>query len=151
MITLVLSDLTILSTTLHDILSMKRHTVLYFYPKDDTSWCTLEAITFSDYKKDFDNLDCNIIWVSHDSDVSHIKFCKKHHLTISLISDTSLELHQDERFQTRKEKSMYGKKYMGTERSTFVLDTSGTLLREWRKVSVPNHIEEVLAFIQDLH
>lgn len=151
MITLVSPNGTIQSSTLQNILAMKKYTVLYFYPKDDTSGCTLEAKTFSEHKDRFDALDCSIIGVSRDNDISHTKFCNKYDLSISLVSDTELDMHQDERFQVWKEKSMYGKKYMGTERSTFILDSNGKVLHEWRKVSVPGHVEEVLAFVQDLH
>ncbi len=123
--------------------------VLYFYPKDDTSGCTSEAIDFTRLKKKFDEIGVVIIGISPDSIRKHDKFKTKHALDIILVSDeekTTLEA-----YGVWVEKSMYGRKYMGVERSTFLIDTTGKIAEEWRKVSVPRHAEEVLAAAAFLH
>ncbi len=123
--------------------------VLYFYPKDDTSGCTSEAIDFTRLKKKFDEIGVVIIGISPDSIRKHDKFKTKHALDIILVSDeekTTLEA-----YGVWVEKSMYGRKYMGVERSTFLIDTTGKIAEEWRKVSVPRHAEEVLAAAALLH
>lgn len=123
--------------------------VLYFYPKDDTSGCTSEAIDFTRLKKKFDKIGVVIIGISPDSVQKHDKFKTKHALDIILVSDeekTTLEA-----YGVWVEKSMYGRKYMGVERSTFLIDTTGKIAEEWRKVSVPGHAEEVLAAAVLLH
>lgn len=120
-------------------------TVLYFYPKDNTSGCTQEACDFRD------NLNrltphTNLIGVSPDSINSHKKFKEKQDLNFTLLSDPEHKLA--EAFEVWKEKSMYGKKYMGIERSTFVLDENGNIEKEWRKVKVKGHVEEVLDYLK---
>ncbi|WP_455481336.1 peroxiredoxin [Bartonella sp. B12(2025)] len=117
--------------------------VLYFYPKDDTSGCTSEAIDFTRLKPKFDEIGVIIIGISPDSVKKHDKFKIKHELDITLVSDeekTTLEA-----YGVWIEKSMYGRKYMGVERSTFLIDVTGKIVEEWRKVSVPGHAEKVLA------
>ena len=117
--------------------------VLYFYPKDDTSGCTAEAIAFTGLKKDYDKLGAAVIGVSKDSVPSHQKFAKKHGLQHRLGSDPDGAVC--EAYGVWVEKSMYGRKYMGIERATFLIDGGGKIARVWRKVKVPGHAEEVLA------
>lgn len=127
---------------LASILSQSEKTLLYFYPKDDTPGCTLEAQDFTRLKKDFEVIGIQIIGISKDPDVSHEKFCNKYSLGIKLISDASGELH--EQFGVIGEKKNYGKIYIGVIRSTFLLDSTGTILREWRNVKATGHAEKVL-------
>lgn len=138
------------SIDLNVLLQQKKYTIFYFYPKDNTSGCTIENKSFSDCYDEFINLDCQVFGVSRDSEFSHTKFCTTYDLKVPLISDKDLLLQQDSRFLVRKEKSMYGKKYMGTERSTFLLNNQGHVINEWRKVSPQKHTQEVLAFVQNL-
>ena len=116
--------------------------ILYFYPKDDTSGCTREAIDFSAATARFKKLGAAVVGVSKDSVVSHDKFKKKHDLKITLASDP--EGTVVESYGSWVEKSMYGRKYMGIDRSTFLIDGKGKIARIWRKVKVPGHVEEVL-------
>lgn len=115
--------------------------VLFFYPKDNTSGCTQEAKDFRDKLKQFKKLNAVIIGVSRDSIKSHQKFIDNHELNFNLISDPDETLCNA--FDVMKEKSMYGRKYMGIERSTFIIDEKGKISTEWRKVKVPGHVEEV--------
>ncbi len=117
--------------------------VVYFYPKDDTPGCTKQAIGFTEMAEEFAKAGTVVIGISKDSVKKHDKFRDKHELGIALASDE----HSDvcERYDVWKEKSMYGKTYMGIERSTFLIDGNGVLQQEWRKVKVPGHVEEVLA------
>ncbi|MBU2581196.1 MAG: thioredoxin-dependent thiol peroxidase [Alphaproteobacteria bacterium] len=117
--------------------------VVYFYPKDDTSGCTREAIEFTARKADFDKAGAIILGISPDAEKSHRKFADKHALSIRLLADT--EKKAAEAYGVWVEKSMYGKKYMGVERATFLIDKSGKIAKVWRKVKVPSHVEEVLA------
>ncbi len=119
---------------------------LYFYPKDDTSGCTQEAIDFNRLKAQFAAANTEIVGVSPDSAASHDKFKKKHGLDLALASDESTAMLAA--YGVWVEKSMYGKKYMGVERSTFLIGTDGKVLKVWRKVKVPGHAEEVLAAAQ---
>lgn len=122
--------------------------VLYFYPKDDTSGCTKEAIAFTALSDAFAKAGAKILGVSPDSVAKHEKFRTKHDLGIALGADeekTTLEA-----YGVWVEKSMYGRKYMGVERSTFLIDGSGTIARVWRKVKVPGHAEEVLSAVEAL-
>jgi peroxiredoxin Q/BCP len=120
-----------------------KNVVLYFYPKDDTSGCTKEAVGFSEMVADFAAANAVVIGVSKDSVASHDKFVAKHGLGVILLSDEGSDV--TERFGSWAEKSMYGKKYMGIDRSTFLIDGQGTIRQIWRKVKVPGHVEEVLA------
>lgn len=122
-----------------------RRTVLYFYPKDNTSGCTKEACDFRDNMNRLLPL-VEVIGVSPDSVSSHQKFQQKHGLNFMLVADTEHELAA--KYGVWKEKSMYGRKYMGIERSTFVIDAKGKIEREWRKVKVAGHVEEVLDYLQ---
>jgi peroxiredoxin Q/BCP len=124
-----------------------KRVVLYFYPKDDTPGCTTQACAFRDMMPDFKGTGAVIIGVSKDSVASHKKFRTKYGLTFPLASDTS---GVAEKYGVWKEKNMYGRKYMGVERSTFLIDESGVVRAEWRKVSVPGHADEVKNALQSL-
>jgi thioredoxin-dependent peroxiredoxin len=117
--------------------------VVYFYPKDDTPGCTTEAKDFSCMINDFKSAGAEIIGVSPDAVASKAKFRKKHDLSVQLAADEERKVV--EAYGVWVEKSMYGKKYMGVERSTFLIDKSGKLVRIWTKVKVPGHAAEVLA------
>ncbi len=122
--------------------------ILYFYPKDDTSGCKTEAVDFSGLTEEFAKLGATVIGVSPDSVKSHDKFATKHNLSVVLAAD---EEHKAlEAYGVWKEKSMYGKTYMGVERSTFLIDKSGKVAEAWRKVKVPGHAEAVLKATQAL-
>ena len=121
--------------------------VLYFYPKDNTPGCTQEGIDFSNNYRKFKNLNTEIIGISKDDIKSHENFKKKYKYKFDLISDEDEKICK--MFDVIKEKNMYGKKYMGIERSTFIIDKKGKLLKEWRKVKVKGHVEEVLKFIKN--
>jgi peroxiredoxin Q/BCP len=122
--------------------------VLYFYPKDDTSGCTSEAKAFSEAREAFEAAGAVVIGVSKDSPVSHDKFKAKHDLTVRLASDESGEMV--EAYGVWVEKSMYGRKYMGLERSTFLIDAEGVIRQVWPKVKVPGHVDAVLKAVQGL-
>ncbi|NCX27299.1 MAG: peroxiredoxin [Rhodobacterales bacterium] len=122
--------------------------VLFFYPRDNTSGCTREAKDFTENTELFNNLNINVFGISKDSITSHEKFIKKQNLTIPLLSDEAGNVCED--FGVWKEKSMYGKIYMGIERSTFIIDGSGSVTHEWRKVKVANHVAEVLETVKKL-
>ena len=116
--------------------------VLYFYPKDDTSGCTAEACAFRDAFPDFSKVKAAIVGISRDSVKSHDKFKAKHELPFTLASDEDGKVC--EAYGTWVEKSMYGRKYIGIERATFLIDGKGVIRGIWRKVKVPGHAEEVL-------
>jgi peroxiredoxin Q/BCP len=122
--------------------------VLFFYPRDNTSGCTREAKDFTENIKLFNNLNINVFGISKDSIASHERFIKKQNLTIPLLSDEAGSVCED--FGVWKEKSMYGKIYMGIERSTFIIDGFGSVTHEWRKVKVANHVAEVLETVKKL-
>ncbi len=122
--------------------------LVYFYPKDDTPGCTVEANDFSKFKKKFLNLNTQIFGISKDNIEKHEKFKKKHNLKIELVSDENGEICQ--LFKVWVEKSMYGKKYMGIERSTFLFDENLKLIKIWRNVKVKGHVEEVLNYVQSI-
>ncbi len=125
-----------------------RTIVVYFYPKDSTSGCTSESVAFRDLHDAFRKAKAVVVGVSPDSLASHEKFKAKYGFPFELLSD------EDKKacglFEVWKEKSMYGRKYMGVERSTFLIDAEGVLRREWRKVKVNGHAEEVLAAAREL-
>jgi thioredoxin-dependent peroxiredoxin len=120
-----------------------RKVVLYFYPKDDTSGCTAEACAFRDNLPKFGKLEAAVIGVSRDSVAAHDKFKKKYELPFPLAADEKGEVC--EAYGVWVEKSMYGRKYMGIERTTFLIDEKGIVRALWRKVKVPGHVEAVLA------
>ena len=122
--------------------------VLYFYPRDNTPGCTRQGQDFRDLYGDFQQLDCEIAGVSRDTLASHEKFSAKQEFPFPLIADADETLCRQ--FDVIKEKNMYGKKVMGIERSTFLFDADGQLVREWRKVRVPGHVEQVLEAVRDL-
>ncbi|MGY6632613.1 MAG: peroxiredoxin [Alkalilacustris sp.] len=117
--------------------------VVYFYPRDDTSGCTKEAVGFTEAADAFAAADTVVVGISKDSVASHDKFVKKHALGVILASDEGSDVC--ERYGVWVEKAMYGKKYMGIERATFLIDGEGRIAQVWRKVKVPGHVEEVLA------
>jgi peroxiredoxin Q/BCP len=116
--------------------------VLYFYPKDDTTGCTKEAIGFSERKPEFDQMQTPIVGISPDDERSHDTFKAKYGLTIMLAADE--ERQAAEAYGVWIEKSMYGRKYMGVDRSTFLIDRNGVIAKAWRNVKVPGHVEDVL-------
>jgi peroxiredoxin Q/BCP len=120
-----------------------RKVVLYFYPKDDTTGCTAEAIAFNGLREKFKAAGAVLLGVSPDSPKSHDKFKKKHGLEFALAADEPKSML--EAYGVWQEKSMYGRKYMGVERTTFLIGADGRVARVWRKVKVPGHAEEVLA------
>jgi peroxiredoxin Q/BCP len=122
--------------------------LIYFYPKDDTSGCTREAVDFSAAAGKFAKLGIPVIGVSKDSVASHEKFRKKHKLKIALASDPDLEAAHA--WGVWVEKSLYGRKYMGMERATFLVDAKGAIVQAWHKVKVPGHVEAVLAAAKSL-
>ena len=122
--------------------------VLYFYPKDDTSGCTAEACGFRDTFPDYGKTGATVIGVSRDSVASHDKFKKKYQLPFILASDGEGKV--TEAYGVWVEKSMYGRKYMGIDRSTYLIDKNGVVRGAWRKVKVPGHVAEVLKAVQAL-
>jgi thioredoxin-dependent peroxiredoxin len=120
-----------------------KQVVVYFYPKDDTSGCTAEAIAFNGLRANFTAAGATVIGVSPDNAVSHDKFKSKYDLEIPLAADP--DRSAIEAYGVWKEKSMYGRKYFGVERSTFLIDREGRIAKIWRKVKVPGHADEVLA------
>jgi thioredoxin-dependent peroxiredoxin len=122
--------------------------LLYFYPKDDTSGCTREALDFSAAARKFAALDVFVLGVSKDSLESHEKFRRKHKLKVALGSDPDIAAAQA--WGVWGEKSLYGRKYMGIERASFLVDAQGRIAAAWRKVKVPGHVEAVLAAAKQL-
>ena len=119
--------------------------VLYFYPKDDTSGCTAEACAFRDMFPRFKKMDAAVIGISRDSVASHDKFKKKYELPFTLAADTEGKV--TEKYGVWVQKSMYGRKYMGIERATVLVDEKGVIEHIWHKVKVPGHADEVLAAV----
>ncbi len=137
------SNKTINLTTLHG-----KNIVIYFYPKDNTPGCTTEGQNFRDSFDDFTEINTVILGVSRDSIKTHENFKNKHSFGFELISDTDEILCN--LFDVIKQKKLYGREYLGIERSTFLFDIQGELVKEWRKVKIKNHVDEVLNFIQQL-
>lgn len=125
-----------------------KHVVLYFYPKDDTPGCTVEAKDFAEMAVNFEEAETVILGLSKDNIKSHEKFKEKYCLPFTLLSDTEGTVCTA--YGTWIEKSMYGKKYMGIDRATFLIDKAGIVQQIWRKVSVPNHVKEVLKAAEGL-
>lgn len=124
-----------------------KNIVLYFYPKDMTPGCTTQACDFRDHHEEFSQLDAVIIGVSPDPLNKHMKFIEKHGLPFILLADS--EHKAAEQYGAWKLKKNFGKEYMGIERSTFIIDKDGKLVKEWRKVKVKGHVEEALQFIKE--
>ena len=138
-------DFTLPSTSGEDVTlsSLKpKAVVLFFYPRDNTSGCTKEAIGFSELKDAFAAENVEVFGMSKDDMKSHHKFVEKQELTVELLTDADSDVC--EAYDVWKEKKMYGKTYMGIERSTFLIDGAGKIAQVWRKVKVPGHVEEVL-------
>ena len=125
-----------------------QNVVLFFYPRDATPTCTKEAVSFSQSKGDFDKLNTVLVGISKDSIKTHEKFIIKNDLKIPLLSDSENEIC--EAFGVWTEKSMYGKTYLGIERSTFLIDGFGNVVKEWRKVKIKDHVADVLSAITNL-
>ena len=126
-----------------------KRVILYFYPKDDTPGCTTENKDFTALKSDFDALDAALLGISKDPPKKHIKFTAKYDLTAPLASDAETNGIADA-LGIWVEKNMYGRKYMGMERSTFLVDRTGKIARVWRKVKVKGHAAEVLEAVKAL-
>ena len=131
-----------------DLASPGQALVLYFYPKDDTSGCTREAQDFTSLAPQFREAGVKVIGVSRDPMKKHEKFISKYDLAVPLVSDEDGKI--SDAFGTWVEKSMYGRKYMGMERATFLIDSEGRVARTWRKVKVPGHAQEVLEAAKSL-
>ena len=125
-----------------------QYVVLYFYPKDDTPGCTKEACSFRDWNAELKKIGVKVVGVSKDSAASHKKFIEKYELNFDLWSDEDHQLI--EAFGAWQKKNMMGREYMGTVRSTFVIDPKGVVLRVWDKVNPPEHGEEVYNFIKEI-
>ncbi|MBL8636896.1 MAG: thioredoxin-dependent thiol peroxidase [Alphaproteobacteria bacterium] len=125
-----------------------KYLVVYFYPKDDTPGCTKESCSFNESLGDLQKINAQVVGISRDSVESHQKFKAKYNLSFPLLSDESGEVCNA--YGVWAEKSMYGKKYMGIERSTFLIDGAGKILRVWSNVKVDGHSEEILAAIKEL-
>ncbi|MBC8080925.1 MAG: thioredoxin-dependent thiol peroxidase [Gorillibacterium sp.] len=123
-----------------------KQVILYFYPKDSTPGCTQEACDFRDRQEEFGQLDTVILGISPDPVKAHIKFAAKFGLPFLLLADEEHEVSK--KYEVWALKKNYGKEYMGIVRSTFLVSKEGTLLKEWRKVSVKGHVEEALAFVK---
>lgn len=128
--------------------SKGKHVVLYFYPKDMTPGCTTEACDFRDHNEQFEELNAVIIGISPDPAARHEKFIEKYGLPFLLLADENQEAA--ELYDVWKLKKNFGKEYMGIERSTFLIDKEGTIVKEWRKVKVKGHVEEALETLRDL-
>ena len=128
-----------------ELYKLKSNLILFFYPKDNTPGCTKEAISFSKYKNKINSLGYHIYGISKDSIMKHQSFIKKQNLTIDLLSDENQKTC--EKYGVWVEKSMYGKKYFGIERTTLVINKEAFITKIWNKVKVNNHVEEVIEFI----
>jgi peroxiredoxin Q/BCP len=126
----------------------KKYVVLYFYPKDSTPGCTTEACDFRDSHEAFTELNAVILGVSADDENAHSKFIKKYGLPFSLLIDDTHEV--SEAYGVWRLKKMFGKEFMGIERSTFLIDPTGTVIKEWRKVKVDGHVEEALDILKKM-
>ena len=134
------------SVCLHDFLG--KWVVLYFYPKDNTPGCTLEAISFTRFNDEFEKLNTVVLGISPDSCESHKAFQQKHYLSVTLLSDPVHETLKT--YEVWKPKKMFGKEYFGVVRSTFIINRKGQVVHHWSKVKVPGHIEKVLGKLQEL-
>jgi peroxiredoxin Q/BCP len=142
-----------LTSTTGDTISLsdfagRNHVVLYFYPKDDTPGCTIEACSFRDRIREIEDLGAVVLGVSPDDVASHVKFTDKHGLNFPLLADPGATLAK--KFDVWREKNLYGRKSMGIERSTFIIDKEGKLAAMWRKVKVDGHDDEVIDALREL-
>ncbi|WP_042351721.1 thioredoxin-dependent thiol peroxidase [Bacillus massiliigorillae] len=124
-----------------------KNVVLYFYPKDMTPGCTVQACDFRDMSQEFADVNTVVLGVSPDPISSHLKFIEKHGLTFTLLADENQEVANA--YDVWKLKKNFGKEYMGIERSTFLMNTDGILVKEWRKVTAKGHADELLAYIKE--
>lgn len=124
-----------------------KNVVLYFYPKDNTPGCTTEALDFKAHINDFSSLNTVVLGISKDSIKSHCKFIDKHELNFILLADEEKEVCS--LYDVLKEKNMYGKKTIGIERSTFIINTSGYIVNQYRKVKVAGHVESIIEYIKN--
>ncbi|MFZ7944723.1 MULTISPECIES: thioredoxin-dependent thiol peroxidase [Bacillaceae] len=124
-----------------------KHVVLYFYPKDMTPGCTTEACDFRDQIHQFTDVDAVVLGVSPDPVERHLKFVEKYGLPFLLLADTDHQVAES--YGVWKLKKNFGKEYMGIERSTFIIDKEGTVVKEWRKVQVKGHVEDALTYIRE--
>jgi peroxiredoxin Q/BCP len=122
--------------------------VLYFYPRDNTPGCTQQAIEFEQQKDDLASKNCVILGLSRDTNKSHLRFSAKHDLSFTLIADSEEDICNT--YGVMKQKNMFGKKVKGIERSTFIIDPNGKILKIWRKVKVPGHVDSVVEYIGQL-
>ena len=127
--------------------NLKSNLILFFYPKDNTPGCTKEAISFSKYKKKINSLNYHIFGISKDSIKKHQGFIEKQKLTIDLLSDENKKTCED--YSVWVEKNMYGRKYFGIERTTFLINKEKIITKIWNKVKVTNHVEEVIQYIEE--
>ena len=123
-----------------------KHVILYFYPKDNTPGCSLEAMQFTKFKQDFEAADTTVLGISKDSCESHKKFIEKKDLNLTLISDSDHKIQEE--YGVWQKKKFMGKEYMGTVRSTFLIDKDGFIRKIWPKVKVKEHAEDVLAAVK---
>ena len=130
-----------------ELYKIKSNLILFFYPKDNTPGCTKEAISFSKYKNKINSLNYHIYGISKDSTKKHQGFIEKQNLTIDLLSDENKKTCEE--YGVWVEKSMYGKKYFGIERTTLLINKNSIITKIWNKVKVPNHVEEVIQFIEE--
>ena len=142
-----------LTSTTGDTISLsdfagRNHVVLYFYPKDDTPGCTIEACSFRDRIREIEDLGAVVLGVSPDDVASHAKFTDKYSLTFPLLADPGANVAK--KFDVWREKNLYGKKSMGIERSTFIIDKDGNLAQVWRRVKVEGHDDEVIDALREL-
>jgi peroxiredoxin Q/BCP len=131
-----------------ELAKIKKGLVLFFYPKDNTPGCTKEAISFSKFKGKINNLGYDIHGISKDSVQKHQNFIAKQNLSIDLLSDYEKKVCED--YKVWVEKSMYGRKYFGIERTTFLISKDQIILNIWNKVKVNNHVEEVINYIENI-
>ena len=130
-----------------ELYKLKFNLILFFYPKDNTPGCTKEAISFSKYKNKINSLNYHIFGISKDSIKKHQGFIEKQNLTVDLLSDENKKTCEE--YGVWVEKSMYGRKYFGIERTTFLINKDSIITKIWNKVKVPNHVEEVIEFIEE--
>lgn len=144
---LIIKDWKSTNIELEKILKNSKYTILYFYPKDNTPWCTMEAHDFTRLENEFNKLEIQIIWVSKDDEKSHQKFIEGTCITFPLISDEELTLHKQ--FWTWWEKNNYGKISLWTIRSTFLLDSKWEIIKKWINVKATWHVEKILKEIKE--